>query len=150
MARTIAAFAVVVGVGAASPAAAGADASPTVAQAVTSARDASRCGPLDYSPELERAAEIINRSTFAYLDHSGANVPADDPHPMPIINELGIAATNVHSLQGAGRVEADAIKGLLLQGYKTIPDCSYTEFGTSRLYEPQSGYVLAVALLVQK
>src|SRR5690625_191858 len=140
----MAAFAVAGAVGTLSAAPAGADAAPEVAQAVAQARNGSECGPLNYSPELERAAELINHSTSAYLDHSGANVPADDPHPMPIVKELGIQAANVHSLQGAGRVEADAIKGLLLQGHKTIPDCSYTEFGTSRLYEPQSGYVLTV------
>ena len=148
--RGIAAFAAIVGIAAPSAAPAGADASPAVAQAVAHARDASHCGPLNYSPELERAAEIINRSTSAYLDHSAGNVPADDPHPMPIVNELGIQASNVHSLQGAGRVEADAIKGLLLQGYKTIPDCSYTDFGASGLYEPESGRFLAVALMIQK
>jgi hypothetical protein len=149
-ARTVAALAAVIGVGALPAIPAGADPSPAVAQAVTQARGASQCDPLTYSPELERAAEIINASTSDYLDHTGENIPADDPHPMPILEELGIEAKNVHSLQGAGRVDANAIKGLLLQGYKTIPDCSYTEFGASGLYEPQSGYFLAVAVLIQK
>lgn len=148
-ARTVAALAAVIGVGAlAVPAWA---APPlAVAQAVEQARDGSTCSPLTYNPELERAAVLINTSTSDYLDHTGENIPADDPHPMAILAELGIEAKNVHSLQGAGRVEADAIKGLLLQGYKTIPDCSYTEFGASGFYEPQSGYFLAVAVLVQK
>ncbi|MGV0715554.1 hypothetical protein ABQE93_09125 [Mycolicibacterium sp. XJ662] len=133
------------------PAAPGsADTPAAVAQAVTQARGASECSPLTYSPELERAAVIINSSTSDYLDHTGENIPADDPHPMPILAELGIEAENVHSLQGAGRDEADAVEGMLLQGYRTIPDCSYTEFGTSGLYEPQSGYFLVVAVMVQK
>lgn len=149
-ARTGAAFALAFAACALRAVPAGAEPAPAVEQAVAGVRGASACGPLSYSPELERAAEIINRSTAAYLDHSAANVPADDPHPMPIISELGIEATNVHSLQAAGRDEADAIRGLLLQGYKTIPDCSYTEFGATQLYEPQSGRVLAVALLIQK
>ncbi|MGV0642703.1 hypothetical protein [Mycolicibacterium sp. XJ879] len=148
-ARTIAALAAVVVI-AAAPVPAWAGTAPSVTQVIEQARNASTCSPLTYSPELERAAEIINRSTSDYLDHTGENIPADDPHPMPILTELGIEAENVHSLQGAGHAEADAIKGLTLQGYKTIPDCAYTEFGTSGLYEPQSGYFLVVAVLVQK
>ena len=45
-------------------------------------------------------------------------------------------------------MKAGAVKGVLLQGYNAIPDCSYTSFGASQLYEEQSGLVLVAVLLV--
>jgi hypothetical protein len=54
----------------------------------------------------------------------------------------------VSSFQGAAHSEADAVKGVLLEGRNAIPDCSYTDFGVSLLHEPQSDFTLAVVVLV--
>lgn len=45
------------------------DPAPELVQAVLAARDGG-CGPLNYNPTVEHAADIVNRSTFTYLDHS--------------------------------------------------------------------------------
>ncbi|TDZ44033.1 hypothetical protein CCUG63695_04025 [Mycobacteroides franklinii] len=124
-----------------------ADRALVVEQAVSSARSAAQCGPLRYNPTVERAADIVNRSTYAFLNHTAENVPADEPHPTAIAKDLGIAGSKVTSLQGAGHNEADALKGVLLEGRDDIPDCSYTEFGSSLLYEEQSGFTLIVVVL---
>lgn len=137
---------IVLGVLLAAPAAA--DPAPEVEQAVVAARSTASCGPLNYNPTVEHAADIVNRSTYTYLNHTAQNVPADDPHPTAIVKDLGITARNVLSLQGAGHTEVDAIKGVLLEGRNAIPDCSYTDFGVSLLHEEQSDYVLAVVVLV--
>ena len=144
----VAALVPIVGVGAllASPTAA--DPAPEVAQAVVAARGSAPCGPLRYNPTVEHAAEIVNRSTYTYLNHTAENVPADDPHPTAIVKDLGMNASKVSSLQGAARDEADAIKGVLLEGRAAIPDCAYTDFGASVLHEEQSDFTLAVVVLV--
>lgn len=135
-------------VGALAVPAAVAGAATEIDQAVTVARGASSCGPLRHNAAVEKAADIVNRSTRAYLSHSSFDVPADDPQPTAILRDLGIQTGNMISLQGTGRTTADAIKAALLQGYKAIPDCSYTDIGSSLLLEEQSGYVLVVAILV--
>jgi hypothetical protein len=127
---------------------AAADPAPDFAQAVTSVRGAAQCGPLRYDPRVEHAAEIINRSTYDYLNHTAQNVPADDPHPTAIVKDLGIEGSKASSLQGASQNQGDAIKGALLEGYNVIPDCAYTDFGVSLLHETNTGYYLVVAVLV--
>lgn len=116
--------------------------------AIGAARGASTCEPLRHDDVLDKAAEIVNRSTYSYLNYSAADVPADNPNPAAILADLGIKTDRALALQGAGRSPADAVKGALLQGYKAIPDCSYTTIGTSLVSEEQSGYVLVVAILV--
>ncbi|CQD06672.1 hypothetical protein BN000_01328 [Mycobacterium europaeum] len=115
---------------------------------MAAARGSAACGPLRYSPTVEHAADIVNRSTYTYLNHTAENVPADDPHPTAIVKDLGMDASKVLSLQGAAREEADAIKGVLLEGRTAIPDCAYTDFGASVLHEEQSDFTLAVVVLV--
>ena len=121
---------------------------PELAQVVTAVRSSFSCPPLKYNATVEHAAEIINQSTYAYLNHTAENVPADDPHPTAILKDLGIDSSRALSLQGAAHDEAGAIKGVLLQGRTAIPDCSYTDFGVSLLHEEQTNYVLAVVVLV--
>ena len=127
---------------------AAADPAPGLEQAVLAARGGASCAALQHNATVEHAAEIVNRSNYAYLNHSGDNVPIDEPHPTAIAKDLGIQGTKVVSLLGAGRIEADAVKGVILQGYNAIPDCSYTSFGASQLYEEQSGLVLVAVVLV--
>lgn len=135
-----------IGVGAASIPSATADPAPNLTEAMVSARSAAPCGPMRYDPIAEHAAEIINRSTEGYLNHTARNVPADEPHPMPILKDLGSDAGKVMSLQGAGN-EVDAIKGVLLEGHDAIPDCSYDRFGVSLIHDAETGYSLAVVVL---
>ncbi|ORB30099.1 hypothetical protein [Mycolicibacterium parafortuitum] len=127
---------------------AAADPYPPLAGAISSARDGSSCGAPRYDAKAEHVAEIVNRSTFDYLNHTAENIPADDPHPTAIARDVGIDGTRVMSLQGAGKVESDAIKGVVIEGYQALADCGYTDFGVSMLYEPVSGYHLAVVVLV--
>jgi hypothetical protein len=145
---TIVALASAVGVGTLPAPPAAADPAPAVQRAVVDARGAASCGPMNYNPTVEHAADIVNRSTNPFPDHSAENVPADDPHPTAIVKDLGIKANKVSSFQGAAHNEADAIKGVLLEGRNAIPDCSYTDFGVSLLYEPRSDFTLAVVVLV--
>ncbi|WP_235738277.1 hypothetical protein [Mycolicibacterium austroafricanum] len=126
---------------------AGADPHQGLTEVITAARGSAPCGPLRYDPQAEHAAEIINRSTYAYVNHTAEHVPADDTHPAAIAADVGLTGTKVISLQGAGKSERDAIQGLVTQGYLALPDCAYTDFGTSMLYEPESGYSLAVVVM---
>lgn len=126
---------------------AAADPYPVLAQAVNAARGGS-CGALSPDAKAEHLADIVNQSTFAYVDHTAQNVPADDPHPTAIAKDLGITGSKVMSLQGAGQAESDAIHGLLVEGFSAIPDCSYSQIGTSVLREPETGYTLMVVVLV--
>lgn len=124
-----------------------ADPYPALVQAVNAARSGS-CGELKPDPAVDKLADVVNQSTFTYVNHTAENVPADDPHPTAIAKDLGIAGSKVMSLQGAGVAESDAIHGVLIEGFSAIPDCSYTEIGTSVLREPDSGYTLLVVVLV--
>ena len=125
-----------------------AEPAPELQQVIVAVRNSSSCQPLTYNPTVEHAADIVNRSTYTYLNHTAENVPADEQHPTAILNDLGIKANKVLSLQGAAHNEADAIKGVLLEGRNAIPDCSYTDFGVSLLNEGQSDFILAVIVLV--
>lgn len=140
----VAATTVGVGVLAAAPAAA--NNAQLLKDAVNSARGSS-CRSLRYDPIAEHAADIVNRSTVAYINHTARYVPVDDA--MPIVKDLGSGASKAVRLQGAGHNhnDVDAIKGVLLQGYKAIPDCSYTDFGVSLFHDVDTGYSLAVAIL---
>ncbi|BBY65804.1 hypothetical protein MHEL_40470 [Mycolicibacterium helvum] len=129
---------------------AGADPAPALTQALSAARGGGACGSLSYNPTVEHAADIVNRSTVTYLEHTADNIPADQAHPTDIVKDLGITTDKVVSLQGAGHDVGDAIKGLLLQGREVVLDCSYTDFGVSQLYDPGSDYTLVVAVLVGK
>lgn len=128
----------------ASPAAA--DPDQNLQDAVASVRG-SACGPLTYDPVVEHAAEIVNRSTDEYISHTARNVPVDEV--MPILKDLGSGAGKAVRLQGVGhnQNDGDAIKGVLLEGYKAIPDCAYTDFGVSLRHNVDTGDSIAVAIL---
>jgi hypothetical protein len=117
-------------------------------QAVATARGSTSCAPLQYNSTVEHAADIINQSTLKYLNHTAKDVPVDNPNTAAIMKDLGVETAKVIPLQGAAYSESDAIKGVLLEGREAIPDCSYTDFGVSRLYEPESRYTLVVVVLM--
>jgi len=125
--------------------AARADPAGDLRDAVTSARGATSCGPLKYNPLVERAAEIFNQETDAWLLHTAKRMPNTDP--LPALHDSGYGGSRGVLLAGAGKNEPDAIKGALLEGYAAIPDCSYTEFGVSVRRNDVAGYDLTAVVL---
>lgn len=123
-----------------------ADPSRTLNDAVQQVRGSSNCPALQYDPLAEHTATIVNRSTDTYLGHTAHHVPVEDA--LPIYRDLGGNAGKARILLGAGNTDADATKGLLLQGYAAIPDCSYTGFGTDMLWNAESGRALLAVVLV--
>jgi hypothetical protein len=81
-----------------------------------------------------------------WLDHNATHVPIKDP--MPGLKELGYHGSKSLLLAGSSQKgEADAIKGLLLEGYEAILDCSYIDAGFSLLRNQRTGNVLAATVL---
>ncbi|WP_205634574.1 hypothetical protein [Mycolicibacter kumamotonensis] len=132
-----------------------ADSVAAVKAAVISARDETSCAALRYDLVVEQAAEVFNRMTDDYLDHTATRVqnkdtrPGSIPDPVPGLKDLGYPATKAFLLQGANHNGASAIKAALLQGYAAgkIDDCSYTDFGVSMRYNERTGYNLAAVIL---
>ncbi|ORA10372.1 hypothetical protein [Mycobacterium arosiense] len=127
------------------PAAVADQVAATFRDAVASLRSGTSCGPLQDNSAAEQAADIINRSTDAYLNHTATHVPISDP--LPGLKDLGYPGNKAVLLQGAHKNPADAIKGALLEGHAAIPDCSYTDFGVSMFQNETSGYNLTAAVL---
>jgi hypothetical protein len=125
---------------------ASADPPPRLKSAVEQLRGAGQCGPMQYDPIAEHTAEIVNRSTFDYLSQQARHVPVTDA--LPIFRDLGGTGGNAHILLGAGDNDGDAIKGLILQGHAAIPDCSYTGFGASLLWNEPAAKALTTVILV--
>lgn len=135
--------------------AAPADPVADVRDAIVSARSETSCAPLRYDPIVEHAAEVFNRMTDDYLDHTATRVqnkdtrPGSIPDPLPGLKDLGYAGTKAVLLQGAHHGDALAIKGALLQGYASgnISDCSFTDFGADMRRNERTGYnVVSVVL----
>ena len=97
------------------------------------------------NPIVDQATEIVNRSTSVYIDQSATRVPIDDP--LPGLKLLGYGGSKAKLLRGADASSAIAIKGLLLEGYAAIPDCSYTDFGARIQRDDATGYYLASVVL---
>lgn len=125
---------------------AGADPAPAPKDAVDQVRGSARCGPLRYDPVVEHTADIVNRSTDVYVSHTAKQVPVSDP--LPIFKDLGGTGGKAISLLSATGNDADTIEGVLLAGYAAIPDCSYTSFGASMLWNADAGKSLAAVVLV--
>lgn len=122
-----------------------ADSVANLKDAVASARGGTSCGPLSDNPVVEQAARIINQSTDDYVEHTARHVPITDP--LPGLKDLGYGGDKAVLLQGARPNEADAIKGMLLEGYAAIPDCSYTDFGVDVRRNETTGYSLISVVL---
>lgn len=112
---------------------------------IAAVRAAGSCPALAHDPLAQQAAELSNRSTEDYLNHTAEHVPVADP--LFVLHDLGSDAQRAVQLQGQGQNLADALKGALLQGNSTITDCSYTRFGTSVIQHAASGHTLVVAVL---
>ncbi|MEB3980106.1 hypothetical protein OQ968_02385 [Mycobacterium sp. 663a-19] len=128
------------------PSPAAADFAANLRDAVVQARQGSSCGALRPDPLADQTAAIAARSTDTYLDHNARVIPVSDP--LPILKDLGLNAGKAKLLQGAGQTEADAIKAILITGYKELPDCSYTWYGASTLPNSNiAGWFLSAVVL---
>lgn len=103
------------------------------------------CAPLRSDPLVEQAADIVNRSTDRWLDHTGRAVPV--PEPLPILRDLGYGGGRAVQVEGAGDTDAQAIAGLLIIGYDILSDCSYTDYGVSVLQNQRTGHYLTTVVL---
>lgn len=112
--------------------------------AVDAARAAS-CGSLQVDPIVEQAAKEINESNDVWLDQGSRAVPV--PDAMPVLKDLGYPGSKSTILYGAGKTEANSIKALLLQGYRDIPDCSYSDMGLSVLQGNSAGWIMSTVVL---
>ena len=122
-----------------------ADAVADLRDALASDRAATSCGPLRSDPIVGQVAQKITQSNDDWLDHTATQVPIADP--LPGLKILGYRGNKGTALQGAGKTEENAIKGVLLEGYDKIPDCSYTDYGASTQRNDRTGWYLATVVL---
>jgi hypothetical protein len=136
-------FAAIVPMGVLLAPSAHADLTDDLASAVTQARAAS-CGPLASDPAVTQSAQIINKSYSDWADHTASYPPITDA--LPGLKELGFRGSKAKYIGGAGKTEADTIKGVLLEGYSAIPDCSYNVVGYNMVFNESAGKYLAAAV----
>jgi|SRR6185312_9086687 len=123
-----------------------ADSIDDLSTAVAAYRAGSSCAPLRRDPIADKVAEVINKSTSDWLDHTATHSPIEDP--MPGLKELGYHGGKSQLLAGTSRKsQGDANKGVLLEGYAAILDCSYTDVGFSTLLNERTGNMLSSAVL---
>lgn len=103
------------------------------------------CAALRSDPLVEQAAEIVNRSTDKWVDHTGRAAPVREP--LPVLHDLGYGGRRAVQIEGAGDTDAQAIAGLLIIGYDILPDCSYTDYGVSLIQNQSTGHYLATVVL---
>ncbi|KMO75584.1 hypothetical protein [Mycolicibacterium obuense] len=131
-----------VAVAAAPPAAA--DVTDALRSAVVASRGM-KCPPLHFNPVVDQAAEAINATTDAWLNHASRAVPETDA--LPVLHDLGHGGTKAAILSGAAGTAANSIKALLLQGFAKISDCSYVDVGVSALYNAKKDMILTTVVL---
>lgn len=122
---------------------AAANSTQSLRAAVIAARPA--CAPLRSDPLVEQAAEIVNRSTDKWVEHTGRAVPV--PEPLPILRDLGYGGDRAVQIEGAGDTDAQAIAGLLIIGSDILPDCSYSDYGASVLQNQRTGRYLTTVVM---
>lgn len=122
--------------------------------AIIQARDTS-CGAIRLDPLVDKTAAIVAETTDRYLNHTARVAPGRVNSqgqlivdPLPILKDLGSNAGKAKSIEGAGKTQADAIKSILITGYKDIPDCSYTEYGVSALPDNNPDHYFLTALVL--
>lgn len=121
-----------------------ADSAGNLRTAVMSLRQGS-CSALRSDSLVEQAAENVIQSTDAWVDHTARAVPV--PDVVPVLKDLGYAGNKATMLVSAGHTDAEAIAGLLLQGYLSIRDCSYADYGASLRQNQTSGFYLATVVM---
>lgn len=118
-----------------------ADAAANLKSLVDGARGG--CAPLQVDPVLTGVAQRANRETQQYKQNAARYEPFEDP--MPVLRELGYHTGKAKMLTGFGDEESAALRGVVLFGWESIPDCSYTRYGVDAL--AGDGYALATAIL---
>ena len=125
-----------------------ADPTSTLDQAVHTLRSGSQCPPLQSDPLVQRVTEMATQNTSDWINHHNVEVPFTDP--MPALKGIGYTAgSKAVLLSGYGANEADAIHGLILEGLKPIPDCSYTQYGVNAMRD-DAGFNLTSVVLAGK
>ncbi len=117
-----------------------------LASAVNNARSGSHCPPLQADPMVARVAQMANRETNEYLSHRQPVIPFSDP--MPALKTIGYAASEAKLLSGYGTSHSEAIRGLLLTGHATLPDCAYTKYGLD--VAEGDGFVMTSVVLAKQ
>jgi hypothetical protein len=113
------------------------------------------CRPLRTEPLVDQTAAFVAQSTDHWLNHTARVAPGRvsqlgrlEVDPLPILKDLGSNASKAIAIEGAGKTEADAIKSILITGFKAIPDCSYAAYGVSTLPNNNpDGYFLTALIL---
>ena len=123
---------------------AAADTTASLREAVAAARGSS-CDALRYDPMIEQAAEEINVTTSKWIDNAARSLPESDA--LPLLKDRGYRGNKAAILSGASSIDANAIKGLLLEGYAKIPDCSYTDYGVNAQYNAKKDLILTTVVL---
>ena len=121
-----------------------ADPQSNLRESVAIARNAT-CAPLNSQPAIERAAQRINESTDDYYRHVQPMQPISATKPA--LEEAGYDASKATALFGYGANETDAIHGAVLEGFSSLPDCSYTDFGVSVIQNTDLGYTMTTIVL---
>ena len=96
-------------------------------------------------PVIDQTAREINETTDRWINFASRALPETDA--LPRLKDLGYGGDRATILSGAATTDANAIKGLLLQGYLAIPDCSFTDFGVSAMYNEKKGMTLTTVVL---
>lgn len=113
--------------------------------AVTQLRNTTSCGPMRYDAIAEQVAQVINRTTDEYISHTAKDIPPQDP--LPGLKDLGYKGNKSKLLLGAAKDVADAIKGALIEGYNSLPDCTYTDYGADSRTNGSTGLILTAIVL---
>lgn len=121
-----------------------ADASESLRSAVAAVRGMA-CGPLRSNPTVDQAAEAVNATTDRWINNTARATPETDA--LPLLKDLGYGGKVAKILSGAAKTDANAIKGVLIQGYAEIPNCGYTDFGVSALYNAKKDMTLTTIVL---
>lgn len=121
-----------------------ADATDSLRAAVAAARPAS-CGPLRSDPVIDQAAKAINETTDRWINNVARAVPETDA--LRVLKDLGYGGSKASILSGAASSAGKAIQATIIQGFKVLPDCSYTDFGVSTLYNAKKDMILTTVVL---
>lgn len=103
------------------------------------------CEPLRSDPIIDQAALGINRTTDRWINHEARAVPETDA--LPVLKDLGYGGSKASILSGAATDPGNAIKVTILQGFKLLPDCSFSDFGVSTLYNAKKNMILTTVVL---
>jgi len=115
---------------------------------VDSARAATSCPPFQNNPLIDQVAQQVLDSTNGYVDHASHSQPIQDA--LPLLKDNGYEASKAVVLAGASTSEADAIRSVKLEGFRSIPDCTFTDAGYSTLQNADTDMVLTTVVLTGK